>query len=294
MALLQTLPAAADRGIDSTAAAHHALAAQVVQALVDEVTLSPKPGLVDRRGNGAHSDLSWGLMCRSANALRPSFAAMAQAGASIADRQLLRECIGLIGRQGEAAMMAATGGVNTHRGAIWALGLLVTTAAQQGGRAAPDALFAGAAALARTPDRFAPKRTGHKGELACIAYQVGGARSQAENGFPLLGVLALPALRDSRRRGEPENAARLNALVALMSALDDTCVLSRGGPAALQRMHDGAADVLAAGGVATIAGRRALRRLDADLLAHRVSPGGAGDLLAATLFVDRCAPEAKS
>src|SRR5690349_19083732 len=124
-----------------TSLAEH-LADQVVAALIDEVTLTPKPGLVDTRGRGAHSDLSWLLMVHSAWTLHPTFRAMASAGQTIADPQLLREHIGQLGRQGEAAMMAATRGVNTHRGAIWALGLLVTAAAQDSNALAPASVAA--------------------------------------------------------------------------------------------------------------------------------------------------------
>ena len=99
------------------------LGRQVLQALLDEVTLTPKPGLVDLRSRGAHTDLNWALMCHSACVLEPVFAAMADAGAQSEDDDLLRQRIGAIGRDGEALMLAATGGVNTHRGAIWALGL---------------------------------------------------------------------------------------------------------------------------------------------------------------------------
>ena len=263
------------------------LAAMVVQALIDEVTLGPKPGLVDIRGRGAHLDLDWTLMCHSAHALLPTFEAMAQAGATMADAAALRERIGQLGRLGEAAMMQATGGVNTHRGAIWALGLLITAAAQAPEALAADAVCERAARLARLRDPSAPTHTGNKGEQACRDFKVGGARGQAQAGFPLVTRLALPELRQSRQRGDHENAARLNALLALMSQLDDTCVLARGGAQALARLHDGARAVLAAGGAFALAGRRALRRLDAELLALNVSPGGAGDLLAATLFVDR-------
>ncbi|KAB8058827.1 triphosphoribosyl-dephospho-CoA synthase MdcB, partial [Janthinobacterium sp. FT14W] len=111
-----------------------ALARRVLQALLDEVTLTPKPGLVDLRSRGAHADLNWALMCHSACVLQPVFAAMAQAGWDSDDDDALRQRIGAIGREGEALMLAATDGVNTHRGAIWALGLLATAAAQQGAR----------------------------------------------------------------------------------------------------------------------------------------------------------------
>lgn len=263
------------------------LADHAVASLIDEVTLTPKPGLVDIRSRGAHRDLDWPLMCHSARTLRPTFVALARAGQAEPEHRTLREQIGAIGRRGEAAMMRATGGVNTHRGAIWAMGLLVTGAAMGPAERVPAAVTARAAILARLPDRHAPAVTGNKGERACREHGVGGARAQARAGFPHVMDAALPALRASRARGDGENAARLNALLAVMAELDDTCVLSRGGAAALACVQRGAARVLAAGGAGSLAGRRALRALDTQLLALGVSPGGAADLLAATLFLDR-------
>ncbi|WP_312141847.1 triphosphoribosyl-dephospho-CoA synthase, partial [Pantoea septica] len=109
------------------------LAAIARDCLIDEARLSPKPGLVDSRGNGAHQDLTLALMERSARSLQPTFLQLArqcwQRPADVA----LREAVGRLGREGERQMMAATGGVNTHRGAIWALGLLVSAAAMNGG-----------------------------------------------------------------------------------------------------------------------------------------------------------------
>jgi len=262
------------------------IAQRAVDALIDEVSLSPKPGLVDRRGNGAHTDLDWALMCLSARTLQPFFQSMAEAG-NAESGPTLRETIGDIGRQAETAMLAATGGVNTHRGSIWALGLLVTAAGSEASRTEPNHIARMAGDLARQPDRFQPQSSGHKGERACRDYGVSGARGQAQAGFPHVTGHALPQLVASRRRGDSENSARLNALIAIMQSLDDTCVLARGGLVALRAMQDGAGRVLAAGGVTHLAGRRALKQLDARLLALNVSPGGAADLLASTLFLDR-------
>lgn len=265
----------------------HRLADAAVAALVDEATLTPKPGLVDLRGNGAHDDLNWLLMCHSAYTLHPYFAAMAQAGQALRDRQALRERIGALGRDAERAMMRATSGVNTHRGAIWALGLLVTAAAQDSGECRADAVAMRAGALARLHDPHMPAVTGNKGALACLQHGVGGARAQAMQGFPHVTRVALPALRAARGRGATEDAARLDALLAVMAQLDDTCLLVRGGRDALDTAQQGARDVLAAGGTASEPGRRMLERLDAALLARRISPGGAADLLAAALLLDR-------
>jgi triphosphoribosyl-dephospho-CoA synthase len=268
------------------------LASYVVEALIDEVTLAPKPGLVDIRSRGAHHDLDWTLMCVSALALQPAFVEMARAGIDIGSMLALRERIGAIGRDGEARMLDATGGVNTHRGAIWALGLLVTAAAREPSNLAPDAVAALAGSIARIEDRHAPIRTGNKGEQACIDYDVGGARGQAQAGFPHVVHVALPELARSRMRGDSETSARLNALLAIMASLDDTCVLARGKRAALAEMQDGAQRVLDEGGAATLAGRRHLRALDRRLVELHVSPGGAADLLAAALFLDRLQGEA--
>jgi triphosphoribosyl-dephospho-CoA synthase len=263
------------------------LADLAVDALVDEAMLTPKPGLVDMRGSGAHQDLTWLLMCRSACALRPAFLAMARAGIEIADPARLRSTIGAIGRDGEAAMMAATGGVNTHRGAIWALGLLVTAAARHGGGADACAIAATAGMLASIEDPGAPRQTGNKGEQACREHGVGGARGQARAGFPAVVERALPMLRLSRARGDAESHARVNALLAVMAGLDDTCLLARGGRRALLATQAGARRVLALGGIGTPNGRTALRWLETRMRSLHVSPGGAADLLAAGLLLDR-------
>jgi triphosphoribosyl-dephospho-CoA synthase len=262
------------------------LADLAVAVLVDEAMLTPKPGLVDMRGSGAHSDLSWLLMCRSAYALRPALRDMAMAGQIILQPQLLRQRIGVIGREAETTMMAATGGVNTHRGAIWALGLLVTATATQCGVEA-NIIAAHAGSLARIEDSGAPPRTGNKGERACIAHGVGGARGQAQANFPAVIEQALPMLRLSRARGDTEPQARVNALLAVMVGLDDTCLLARGGRHALLDTQAGARRVLAFGGIATPNGRRAFAVLEKGMRSLHVSPGGAADLLAAALLLDR-------
>ncbi|KAF3999079.1 triphosphoribosyl-dephospho-CoA synthase [Glaciimonas immobilis] len=267
------------------------LADMVVAALIDEVTLTPKPGLVDLRSRGAHHDLSWELMCHSAWALHPTFWAMAQAGQTIPNTQQLREEIGRLGRAGEVQMMAATKGVNTHRGAIWALGLLVTAAAQDKSALTATAVSARAAVLARCPDQFAPIITGNNGERACQVYGVGGARAQAQAGFPHVISVALPALKHWREHGEGELAAQLNALLSVIAELDDTCILSRGGMAALLAVQAGAEKILKLGGAASAQGNAALQVFEDDLLARHVSPGGAADLLAAALFLDRLTKE---
>jgi len=258
------------------------LADLAVDALIDEADLSPKPALVDRRGNGAHTDLHLGLMHASALALWPAFKEMAEAALEIGEVGLpLREAIGRIGREGEQAMLSTTNGVNTHRGAIWALGLLVTAAALQ-----PKSIALCAARLALLDDRYAPTPLSHGAQVA-QRYGARGAREEAQLGFPSVLQRGLPQLHKSRANGHGEQNARLDALLAIMTELADTCVLYRAGEPGLQAMQAGAQAVLDAGGSASLSGRRRLHELDQQLIALNASPGGAADLLAATLLLDR-------
>jgi triphosphoribosyl-dephospho-CoA synthase len=265
-------------------AAEH-LADRAVNALIAEAMLTPKPALVDQRGSGAHDDLNLDCLLRSAAALRGSFTSMALHASAAPAGVPLREKLGALGRQGEERMLAATGGRNAHKGAIWVLGLLIAAAARCRSPRTPEEIATVAAALARLPDRHAPLKPSH-GTRVCARFGVSGARGEAAAGFPHVVKVGLPALHRTRRQGSDEACARLDALMAIMSSLDDTCLLHRGGWAALNAARSGARRVLALGGAARPAGRAALLALDAELLRRYASPGGCADLLAACLFLD--------
>ena len=254
------------------------------QALVAEVELTPKPGLVDRRGAGAHSDLSLDLMRQSAAAIAPYFEAMGDSAQSMPFDRGLRTEVAAIGRAAESAMLQATNGSNAHKGAIWILGLLVT-AASRGIDLNPAAIAQDAAFLARLPDRAQPQLLSH-GEMVRARYGATGARGEAFTGFPHVLHVGLPTLRAERNRARTETNSRLWALLNIMARLEDTCVLYRGGAEGLAIVQKGASDALLAGGPGSVAGELAMLRLDEELLIRNISPGGAADLLAATLFLD--------
>ncbi|HBF31884.1 triphosphoribosyl-dephospho-CoA synthase [Rhizobium sp.] len=274
-----------DRRSIETTARELPLADLAVEALIDEVELTPKPALVDGRSSGAHKDLTLDSMRRSAWSLHPTFLSLALCARGRGATRELREELAAIGRAGEPAMMAATGGGNAHRGAIWAVGLLVAASAMlPKGRAADIAQLAGE--IARLPDRFIPAAPSH-GQRMAANYGVPGARGEAVAGFPHVIEIGLPALQARRAAGIGETHARLDSLMSIMERLDDTCVLFRGGLAALDVAKQGASRVLQAGGSATEDGMTRLLALHTDLMALNASPGGAADMLAATLFLDR-------
>ncbi len=265
--------------------AQRTIAGDAVAALIDEAMLTPKPGLVDGRGNGAHTDLTLELLLRSARVLHATFEELERAASGSALNANLRAELGAIGRAGEARMLRETRGVNTHRGAIWSVGLLVSASALCASRD-PLVVACMAGEIARLPDSAAPAGGIRNGARVRAAYRVGGAVAQARDDFPQVTQHALPALRAARARGGSESDARVDALLAVMTALDDTCLLHRGGPPALLAAQRGAQAVLDAGGIGTAEGRDAFVHLERALERFHASPGGAADVLAATLFLD--------
>ena len=254
-----------------------------VAALRAEAELTPKPGLVDQRGSGAHTDMDLAMLLASADALRDGLAACGRAAQKLPLGVELRARVGVIGRNTECHMLAVTGGVNTHRGALWSLGLLAAGFARH---EHIDRAIQFAAALAMHPDPALRRRTDSHGDRARRRYGASGAAGEARSGYPHVVGHALPTLRRARARGADETTARLDALLAVMARLEDTCLLHRGGLGGLTAIRRGAAEVLAAGGSATLAGRHRLKELDALARSRRLSPGGSGDLLSVALFLD--------
>jgi triphosphoribosyl-dephospho-CoA synthase len=261
------------------------LAGFATRALIDEANLTPKPGLVDCRGGGAHADMTLETMHISALSLFSMFKLIAQIAEGKDLSQRLREQVGAAGRDGERRMLVETGGCNTHRGAIWTIGLLIAGAAMRRDTADARLIAGSASRLAQLHDPRAGALPTN-GSIAAKIFGVAGARGEAKSGFPHIVEIGLPALHAARANGVPEDRARLDALMAIMSSLADTCLLHRGGWNALKLARRGARMVLERGGTSTPEGNEALMRLDALLLCLGASPGGSADLLAGTLFLD--------
>ncbi|MFH9711535.1 triphosphoribosyl-dephospho-CoA synthase [Streptomyces luteogriseus] len=258
------------------------LARAAVDALVGQLALAPKPGLADPRERTArdHSALRW-----SARALLPGLTAMAATARRTGEPSArLRTDLGAIGRSTEQTVALTGGG---HRGALWTLGLLVAAAALRPG-AGPAGITTLAGQLAAHPDRRAPRRPS-RGSTMSARYGAAGARGEARAGFPH-ARRALTALTTARSQGATEPQARLDALLTVMSTLQDTELLYTAGPLGLRRVQAGARGVLDAGGTATEPGAAALRALDTDLTERTWSPRGSGALLAGALFLDALRP----
>jgi triphosphoribosyl-dephospho-CoA synthase len=261
------------------------VARHAVRSLYQELALYPKPGLVSLVDNGSHDDMDASTFVRSLFALRRYFLDIALAGSRGAGFEVLRG----LGIEAERRMLAATGGINTHRGAIFSLGMLCAAAGRAGAGAhagaRPDALRA--ALLDSWGDDLASHRGAgaSHGAAASARYAASGAREQAAAGFPAVFELALPTLQRTLAAGRGMRCARIDALFALMAGLSDTNVYHRGGIEGARIVRDSAARFMARGGTACADWLREAEAAHRVFVAHRLSPGGAADLLAAACFV---------
>ena len=256
-----------------------------VNSLIDEVKLTPKPALVDSKSNGAHKDLNIDLMLRSANSLKKAFRKMAETSFMKEPSVELLNELSSIGKDGEKAMFSETSGINTHKGAIWSLGLLISAIAMENSMVEPYKIAETAGKLARLKTTLLQDEETNGMKVKKI-FGVNGARGEAEEDFIHVTKFALPCLQNARSKGLPENEARLDALVSLISELDDTCLLHRGGIKALSAAKESAKRIIMSGGTSTKEGFIELMKMDEKLLLLNASPGGSADLLAATLLID--------
>lgn len=231
---------------------------------------------------GSHDDMDADSLRRSAAAIHPFFADLVLAGSRGATLPDLRA----IGLRAEAAMMAATGGVNAHRGAIFSLGLICAAAGTVGDvRCSAEMRAEAVARLWGAPIANVPASPTSHGGRAARRYGVGGASTEAAAGFPTIRATGLPALRRARANDDPA-AARVGCFFALLAVVDDTNLLHRGGPDGLRAAQAAATAFLAAGGIAAPDWRDRAVAIHHAFVAARLSPGGCADLLATTLFLD--------
>jgi len=256
-----------------------------VHCLLTELETWPKPGLVSHVDNGSHDDMDAGTFRRSAAAIRPYFQQLADAAALGCAAEPLRA----IGMEAEAVMLAATLGVNTHRGAIFGLGLLCAAAGARAAGLVDPELSLGEVVSRRWGRSIldSPVLLHSHGSVARRRFHAGGARAEAASGFPSVYQIGLPALRRAARivPGDAE-AARVEACFALIASVEDTNLLHRGGLDGLRFARRTTRYFLDSGGVRRPDWRERARSVHNDFIARRLSPGGSADLLAMTLFVD--------
>ena len=277
------------------------------KALCGELATTPKPGLVDRSNNGAHSDMDYFTFIDSISELLPYFQECALAGfngaAAAINSSLFGSCGGHIDppallksvrRAGDLAqvkMLRATGGVNTHKGLIFSLGIMC---AAYGWLMRSKTVFTLGELFDFCSDVAAPAmddlsavtvdgaRT--NGEKAFAQYGFTGIRGEASNGFMSVRKHGLPTLRLMLERGHSMNDAGVAAFIALLSHVDDTTILHRSDAKTLGDIQGAAAGFMAANPAMSDI-RKWAAETDAQFIKRNISAGGCADLLAITFFV---------
>ena len=257
-----------------------------VRALMYEVAVTPKPGLVDRANNGSHADMDFYTFLSSASGLWPYFADCVRIGIRTAPQSPPETLAALRfpGKQAECAMRRATGNVNTHKGAIYSMGLLCGALGRLDRELwdQPERVLKEAAALAEGSVKRELGNVAHHtartaGERVYAMYGVAGVRSDAERGFPSVLYHGLPVLEAGLADGKTPDEAGAAALLAIIAHTADTNVISRVGIEG-QKAASGALRVLLE--KQPYPDRATLETLDRAYIAQNLSPGGCADLLA--------------
>lgn len=257
-----------------------------VKSLYAELHLYPKPGLVSLVDNGSHTDMTAATFMRSLFSLRHYFIRITAAGFQQAPFSRLKQ----LGIDAEKQMMAATDGVNTHRGAIFCLGMLcaaIGACHARGISLRPQHLrdmlarLWGADLAGHT---HAGSASSH-GQMAALHHGASGAREEAARCFPSVFDVALPILQQTLAAGRGREAACIDALYALMAHISDTNVYHRAGEQGAALVRQTAQAFLQAGGTRQADWKEHAIRYHQFFTALKLSPGGAADLLAATWLV---------
>ncbi len=269
-------------------------------ALMYEVSASPKPGLVDRFNSGAHRDMDFFTFMSSSASLVFYFSACAEAGMQFAgcDPQALFKALRGIGIRAERVMFEATGGVNTHKGLIFSLGIICAASAccvaeNRGKSMDVDAIcskvsimtkglcFQELSSMSKTEGLTAGERLYKK-------YGLRGIRGEVEGGFPTVRRCALPVLLQLKSEKKYHtNDIYVQTLLHLMSVNEDTNVAARHDMEALEYVKQNARRALDAGGMLTDQGKELVFEMDRVFIEKHISPGGSADLLAVAIMFEQ-------
>ena len=261
------------------------------QALQAELDTTPKPGLVDKDNNGAHRDMDYALMQRSIDTLHPYFVKLALLGC--ADALPTHTSIRDIGIEAEKAMLSATNGVNTHKGALFSMGLAVVAAAHEERKIAAneeqilkernggeDVLVSLQTTIKALAASF-PDTSGTHGSKAKLLSKgttaIKGALDNAREGYEMLFAEWLPFYIE--RRKEHDAYTLHKTLLRIMCDLDDTNVIYRTDLATAEEVKQEARALLDS------FSKAALKDMDRHYTTRNISPGGAADMLSLTIFI---------
>ncbi|MBQ7561290.1 MAG: triphosphoribosyl-dephospho-CoA synthase CitG [Synergistaceae bacterium] len=277
-----------------TSKASKNLGSLALESMLIEVSVTPKPGLIDRNNSGAHRDMGFFTFMKSAASLNSCFEDFAQAGVIAGQEKLLPVLLfpelRRIGIIAENDMFRATQGVNTHKGEIFSLGVLSAAAGYLSGMnenidsdsvmSLAGKICEGLCARDFAESRKKSRNELTKGEKIFIDYNITGIRGEAESGYKSVKDISLPALRKYLSENFTLNDSLAKTLIHLIAFAQDTNIISRHDLETAKNVMDSARKILENG-----ADLDDIFMLDQEFIQRNISPGGSGDLLAVTYFI---------
>ena len=244
-----------------------------VNALKQELDLTPKPGLVDTHDNGSHSDMDYTIMLKSINALRSYFAQLAVITYSdcLPDASQLQN----MGIDAEKKMLAATCGINTHRGALFSMGLAVVAACHILATGCSSNFLDQWCKIVASIAFQMPGSDSSHGNSVKAQHNVAGALDIARTGYSEMANMWLKYYCDNCN----DEHIKHKTLLLIMCSLDDTNVIHRAGFEMAQQVKQEAAHLLENFSI------EGLEQMNQNFIARNISPGGAADMLSLTLFL---------
>lgn len=253
------------------------------QALLYEVATTPKPGLVDQENSGSHRDMDFFTFQASAAALFPYFSQCVKIGRETVDAQETFRRLRLPGKLAEGEMRRATGGVNTHKGAIFSMGILCGALGrlERESWRNPETVLAECAAMTKglvSKDyvNLTPETVKTAGQKLYLQYGITGVRGQAEAGFPAVLNVGLPKLEAALAAGKSINEAGCAALLAMLANTVDTNMIHRGG---YELAKETAEEISAFLEKEPFPSKETIETLNEEFVQKNLSPGGTADLL---------------
>lgn len=266
------------------------MAQLAVKALLYEVCIAPKPGLVDRYNNGSHQDMNLYTFLDSACALAGYFEDITAEGMrlrSLSPGQLLPH-LQQVGLLAERNMFAATQGINTHKGIVFSMGIFCAACGYWYERSGPLSvaeLLSLCGEIAGAPSRGESSPPSTNGERLYHKYRIQGVRGEAAQGFPSVQRHGLPAFRHAMQCGWGMDAAGVYALLHIMANLEDTNIISRSNLKTQEQLRRTLAAFLQQPGLSEDKILEQAAQMDKECIAQNISPGGAADMLSITLLL---------
>lgn len=254
-------------------------------AIWQELVTTPKPGLVDCNNSGSHKDMNEETFHQSRNAIRSYIEACVITGLEHGDPKALFQDLRIMGMDAEKKMLEATGGVNTHKGAIFSMGIAAAAAARCFPKTDPETVLGYCAQMTQglvEQDFGKITQPETVGEKLYTQHGITGIRGQAEQGFPAVLKVGYPVLKEGLRRGLSLNNAGCATLLHLLAVTDDTNLIHRSDLATLREIQSRLQKLLADDPYPDLS---VIEDLDREFIESNLSPGGSADLLALTYFL---------